>query len=221
MYIIEWDGAGFVNRVPDMTEYPYATFTLSDGRIVVDVGGIGSAGAGYQRSHSETWAWNGRQYALAEEVIGPPVALVHYVHDGDGALVRGDYAGAIEHYQGTLGDVSLPTGLFLESEEQGTAIIKAYARFKSVVAFASAGDEPGARAQKDLLMVEHPEGTPGHPFALLGQAFWDDFVANGIPWSACAAAVVLAESDPTLPERLYAGYANQVYEPADLCRLAD
>jgi hypothetical protein len=149
------------------------------------------------------------------------VALVHYVHDGDGALLRGDYAGAIGHYQGALGDASLPAGLFLESEEQGTAIVKAYARFKLVVAYASAGDGPGAQAQMDLLMAEHAEGTPGYPYALVAQAFWGDFVANGAPRSACAAAVALSEGDPALAERLYAGYANQVYEPADLCRLTE
>jgi hypothetical protein len=55
----------------------------------------------------------------------------------------------------------------------------------------------------------------------MGQAFWGDYVVNRAPWSACAAAVVLAENDPALAERLYAGYANQVYEPADLCRLAE
>jgi len=68
-------------------------------------------------------------------------------------------------------------------------------------------------------VAEHPEGTPGYPYALLGRVFWSDFVANGDPRSACVAAVALAESDPTLAERLYAGYANREYEAADLCRV--
>jgi hypothetical protein len=221
LYIVEWDGAGFVNRIPDMVEHPYPTFAVGDGQVLVDVGGIGSVGAGYQRSYGEAWEWDGKLFAVTEQIVGPPTALVHFIHDGDEALTQGDYGGAINHYQGALDRTDLPAGLFLENEEQGSAIVRAYARFKLVVAYAAAGDGRGAQSQYDLLMAEHPEGTPGHPYTLLGRAFWDDFLANEAPRSACAAAVALAESTPTLAEQLYAGYANPEYGPADLCRLTE
>jgi len=217
LYVIEWDGAGFVNRVPNMADFAYPTFTVGDGQIVVDVGGIDSAGAGYQRGDRETWEWDGRQFVLTAQSVGPPTALVHYLHDGDVALSRGDYGGAIGRYQAALEDTILPTGLFLETEELGRAVVSAYARFKLVVAYAASGDGRGAQSQYELLIAEHPDGSPGYPYALLGQEFWIDFVANNSPRSACAAAVVIAESDPTLAEQLYAGYANPEYEPADLC----
>jgi hypothetical protein len=219
LYVVEWDGANFVNRVPDMTEYPYPTFTVGDGQIQVHAGGIASAGAGLQRSYDEVWEWDGREFTRTSETVGPPTALIHYVHDGDDALAQGDYAGAIEHYQGALNETSLPSGLPLESEERGTAVVRAYARFKLVVAFAATGDAGDARSQYDLLQAEHPPDTPGHAYTLLGQAFWDAFAAGATPRSACAAAVTLAESTPTLSEQLYAGYANPTYEPADLCRV--
>ncbi len=219
LYVVEWDGAGFVDRLPDMVDYPYATFTVEDGRVLVHVGGIGSAGAGYQRSYQEVWEWDGKRFSRTEQIVGPPTALVHYVHEGDDALVRGDYGGAISYYQGALEDIELPSGLLYESEEQGGVTIRAYARFKLVVAYAASGDGRGAQSQYDLLMAEHPPGTPGYPYALMGQAFWSDFLTNDSPRSACAAAVALAENDPSLAERLYAGYANPEYEPVDLCRL--
>jgi hypothetical protein len=219
LYVVEWDGAGFVNRVPDMADYAYPTFTVGDGRIQVEVGGIGSAGAGYQRSYRETWEWDGRQFIVTQQLVGPPTALVHTLHDGDDALLRGDYGQAIGRYRAALDDSSLPVGLFLETEELGRAVVSAYARFKLVVAFAASGDGWGAQSQYELLMAEHPDGTPGSPYALLGQAFWIDFVANDSPGSACAVAVGSAESNPTLAEQLYAGYANPEYEPADLCRM--
>jgi hypothetical protein len=221
LYIMEWDGVGFVNRVPDMGDYPYATFTVEEGQIQVHAGGVGSAGAGYQRSHSEVWAWDGKLFTVTEKIIGPPVTLIHYIHDGDDALARGDYGAAIGHYQGALENTTLPAGLFLESEEEGAVIVRSYARFKLLVAYAAAGDGRGAQAQYDLLLTEHPEGIAGHPYVPLGQAFWADFLANEAPRSACAAVVALAESDPTLAERLYAGYANPEYEPADLCRVGE
>jgi hypothetical protein len=181
------------------------------------VEGIGSAGAGYQRSYRQTWEWDGRQYVVTEQTVGPPTALVHYLHDGDDALSRGDYGGAIGHYQAVLDNSSLPVGLFLETEELEMAVARAYARFKLLVAFAASGDGRGAQSEYELLMDEHPDGTPGYPYALLGQAFWIDFVANNSPRSACAAAVAIAENDPTLAEQLYAGFANPDYQPADLC----
>lgn len=221
LYIVEWDGAGFVNRIPDIDYFPHATFTVEEGRVVVDAGGIGSAGAGYQRSYQEIWAWDGRQFSLIEQNIGPPTALVHYIHDGDEALAQGDYGEAIGHYQRALEDTSLPIGLFLETEEQAAAVLKAYARFKMLVAYAASGDGRRAQSQYDTLLTEHPGGSPGTPYLLLAQAFWSDFVANESPSSACAAAVTIAESNPTLAEQLYAGYANPEYEAADLCRVGD
>jgi hypothetical protein len=219
LFILEWDGAGFVNRVRDMGEYLDAAFTLDDARVLVDVGVIGSVGAGYQRTYQEVWEWDGRRYALAEGVVGPPTALVHYIHAGDDALAGAEYGAAIGHYQAALDATSLPAGLSLETEEQGAATIEAYARFKLVVAYAASGDGRGAQTQYDLLIAEHPDGTPGYPYVLLAQAFWSAFLADDAPRSACDAVVALVESDPTLVERLYAGYANPEYEPRDLCRL--
>lgn len=218
LYVVEWDGAGFVNRVSDMADYAFPTFTVGDGQIQVDVGGIGSAGAGYQRSYRETWEWDGRQFVATQQLVGPPTALVHYLHDGDDALSRGDYGEAIGRYRAALDDDSLPVGLFLETEELGMVVVSAYARFKLVVTYAASGDGRGAQSQYELLMDEHPDGTLGFPYALMGQAFWIDFVANDSLNSACAVAVGSAESNPILAEQLYAGYANPEYEPADLCR---
>jgi hypothetical protein len=219
LYVVEWDGAGFVNRVPDMAAYAVPTFVVGEGRIQVDVGGIGSAGAGYQRSYRETWEWDGRQFVVSEQLVGPPTALVHYLHDGDDALSKGDYGEAIGRYRAALDDGSLPVGLFLETEELGRAVVSAYARFKLVVTYAASGDGRGAQSQYESLMAEHPDGTPGFPYALMGQAFWIDFVANASLSSACAVAVGSAESNPALAEQLYAGYTNPEYEPADLCRV--
>ena len=219
LHIIEWDGAGFVNRIPDMAEYPYATFSTENGLVQVAVAGIGSAGAGYQRTYQEDWAWNGKQFTVTQQIVGPPTALIHFIHDGDDALAKGDYGEAIRHHQAALDDTNLPLGLVLETEEHGEAIARAYARFKLVVAYAASGDKRGAQTHYDLLMAAHPQGTPGSPYALMGQVFWDDFLVNDAPRSACAAAVEIAKSDPTLAERLYAGYANPEYEAVDLCQL--
>jgi hypothetical protein len=192
---------------------------MENGLVQVAVGGIGSVGAGYQRTYQEEWAWNGKQFTVTQQIVGPPTAVIHFIHDGDDALARGDYGEAISHHQAALEETDLPAGLMLEAEEQGKALARAYARFKLMVAYAASGDHSGAQTHYDLLVAEHPQGTLGSPYALMGQVFRDNLVTDYAPRSACASVVEYAKTDPSLAERLYAGYANPEYEPADLCRL--
>jgi hypothetical protein len=221
LYIMEWDGSGFVNRIPAISAHPYATFSITEGQVIVDVGGIGSAGAGLQRVYQEVWQWDGREYVLADEIVGPPTALVHYIHDGDNALARGEYSEAIDHYRAALEDTGLPSGLFWQDEVQSQETIRAYARFKLVVAYAASGNAQEAQSQLDLLGTEYPQGSVGYPYTQMGQAFWREYETSDAPKKACAAAVSIAEADPSLAERLYAGYANPEYTPPDLCRLPE
>jgi tetratricopeptide (TPR) repeat protein len=147
--------------------------------------------------------------------------LIHYIHDGDNALARGEYSEAIGHYQAALEDTSLPSGLFWQDEVQSKETVRAYARFKLMVAYAASGNAREAQNQLDLLGTEYPQESVGYPYAQMGQAFWREFETSGVPKLACAAAVSIAEADPSLAERLYAGYANPEYAPQDLCRLPE
>jgi hypothetical protein len=221
LFVIEWNGVTFSNRVPDMESYPYPTFTVGSGRIVVDVGGIGSAGAGVQRSHTEIWNWDGERFAFGEQITGPPLVLVHFVHDGDAALAQGRYAEAAVQYEQALSTTGMSSGLFSEGEQEGTALVRAYARFKLVVAWAAAGDGVNAETEYNRLGAEHPAGSPGSIYASLGQTFWEEWLASGDPGTACAAVVAVAQGDPAPAELLYAGYGNPEYGPAELCDLPE
>jgi hypothetical protein len=221
LYVIEWDGESFINQVPIMEAYPFPTFMVGRGQVHVDIGGIGSAGAGIQRSHEEVWTWDGGRYVLSEEIIGEPLVLVQYVHDGDEALARGDYAEAIEHYLQALDTVDMDSGLFLGSEEDGLAVIQAYTMFKLVVSHAAAGDVASAETYYERLLADHQGGTLGHVYVQLAEAFWNDFAASGNAATGCQEAVAVAEVEPLSTDLLYAGYANPEYTPARLCELLD
>jgi hypothetical protein len=221
LYVIEWDGESFVNQAPNMEAYPFPTFVVGQGQVHVDIGGIGSAGAGMQRSHEEVWTWDGGRYELSEEIIGEPLVLVQYVHDGDDALARGGYAEAIEHYLQALDTVDMDSGLFLGSEEDGLAVIQAYTLFKLVVSHAAAGDVASAETYYDRLLAGHLGGTLGHVYVRLVEAFWSDYAASGNAATGCQEAVAVAEVEPLSTDLLYAGYANPEYTPARLCELPD
>ena len=145
--------------------------------------------------------------------------VIHYMHDGDAALALGSYAGATAQYESALTDGSLPSGLFPDAGPEATAVVRAYARFKLVVAWAAADDQATAGSHYSLLVEEHPQGTPGYPFALLGQVFWSSLLADGDPWLACAAVTAAAQSDLAPAGMLYAGYGNPEYGPEGLCAL--
>jgi hypothetical protein len=219
LYVLGWDGDGFVNYAADMPDYPYPTFELRDRQIVVRAGAIASAGAGLQRTYEEVWRLDGQQFSQVERQVGPATARIHYVHDGDAALARGNYGAAVDHFQMGLDDTSLPTGLVWADESVAEIVLEAYARFKLMVAYAASGDMQSAASEYDALVDNHPEETPGYIYAVIGEAFWREFEATGAPRSACQAAVAVAEEKPEAAESLYSGYANPEYEPTDLCRL--
>jgi hypothetical protein len=219
LYVIEWDGAGWVNRVPDMEPYPYPTFIVGSGQILVDVVGFGSVGAGIQRGSREVWTWNVDRFSFSEEIWEPPLALIHHMHDGDAALAQGNYTAAIASYEAALNSPGLPNGLFPDDGPDSTAIVQAYARLKLIVAWVAAGDLITAEAHYNQLLADHTPGLPGYPYAFLGEAFWVNILASGDPWLACASVVAAAQADPTPAELLYAGYGNPEYEPDGLCAL--
>jgi hypothetical protein len=218
LHIVAWDGEGLSNVAAGMEAYPFPTFELGEGQVLVDVGGIGSAGAGAQRSYQEVWTWDGGSYALSEAVVGPPVSLIHFVHDGDEALAGGHYLEAIEHYQ-SMRASSLSSGLvFLDDVQQELAIVNAYNGFKLAVAHTAAGEASKADREFDRLRSDHPPGTPGQPFLVMADAFWAEFEAAGDAGAACS-AVAVAEGDGEIADLLYAGYANPEYTPEGLCDL--
>jgi hypothetical protein len=204
-----------------MEAYPFPTFMVGDARIHVDIGGVGSAGAGIQRSHEEVWTWDGGRYVLSEERIGEPLVLVQYAHDGDEALARGGYAEAIEHYLRAIESVGMDSGLFVGSEEDGLAVVQAYTLFKLVVTHAAAGDVDSAETYYDRLRDNHLEGTLGHLYVRLADAFWSGFASRGNAATGCQEAVAVAKVEPLSTDLLYAGYANPEYTPARLCELLD
>jgi hypothetical protein len=219
LHIVEWDGQAFVDLIEGNLSMPYPTYVIDWGQITAVTGHILSAGAGEPRAYTEIWQWNGSVFTVTEKVLGLPTVRMHLIHDADAALERGDSGGAIELYEQAIRDQALSSEMFYGDEDFGTTVIRAYARFKLVVAYAAAGQTDEALTNYEQLIDENPSDTVGYVYVALGQAFWNSYLNNGDVHAACAAAISVAEANPKAMEQLYIGYQNPWYEAADICRI--
>jgi hypothetical protein len=89
-----------------------------------------------------------------------------------------------------------------------------------MVAYAAQGQDDRTKTQYEHLVAGNLPGANGYLSAMLGRAFWDSYSKTGDVNAACAAAISIAEADRKMAEQLYIGYANRVYENADICRVS-
>ncbi len=223
---VEWqpETAVFANLITGATDIPSGAFAIDnqDGgtsEILVEVGLIGSAGAGPQRQHRDTYAWDGAGFTLSRSIITTPVEEwypIHYLQDGDRLSETGYPAVAVTLYQQVL-DLPEPRVLIDESE---IPALRAYARYRMMIALVLLGDLAAAQQQYDSLWAlygPHPE-EPGAGFASLADAFWGAYSATQHVGRACTAVRQYAEANPASYEALNQfGYANRLYGPVELC----
>jgi hypothetical protein len=225
MHVVEWNASSrkFEPTFPQDNAAPYGELEIKDvdgdgvGEIVQHVGMIGSAGAGVQRTFDETYAWNGTQYALKTRVVTSPQYPIHYLNDADNAMDKGDYGAAIPLYQKVIDD---PNPLTFLSQDEAPAL-KAYARYRLMLAYALGGDAAKAQAAHDELAGQFagaPSEAPGASFAHFADLFWDAYQAAKDVKAGCAAVIAQAASTPATFELLNNfGYANRFYTPEDMC----
>lgn len=204
---------------------PYGEVTLADltgdglTEIVVDVGMIGSVGAGPQRATRDTYAWDGAAYTLAESVVTTPESEwypIHYLQDGDAAAERGDYPAALAAYDAVVLAEDPPTWALGDVE---TAPLKLYARYRMMVTYLLAGQPDNAAAAATVFVEAGGGGDgPATGIALIGLTFWNAYEATGSVPQACQAVNAFATAQPDTYSILNEfGYGNRQYAPGDLC----
>ncbi len=223
LYAIEWDKAGFVQRIRGFPEMPDPHYAFSDWDVYAIPGWFGSSGAGAPREYYQRWYWGPQSLNMVflAEFYGVPNARIQYLHDGDDALMKGNLVAAVSNYRQALDRTDLPPG------NHDAAVLEALARFKLVVAYALTGDEAKLAATYQELLDGVSVGSDERVFVEMAQAFRDEYQVGNDAQSACAAATAVAAAnlsgtvgslDAGWGE--FDGYANTRYkEPADLCRV--
>jgi hypothetical protein len=202
---------------------PYSSASIVDvdgdgvSEILVDVGGIGSVGAGPQRTYRETYVWDGERYVLSETVVTSELWPIHYVQDGDAAAEAGDYAAALDIYQEFL-DQDDP--LMWTKDPDEIPGLRRYARYRVMLTHVLLGDDASAEAVYESLRGEVTLvlPVPEAGFVALADVFWESYAQTRDVGQACRAVVEYAGSHPTTFELLNLfGYANRQYAAEDMC----
>lgn len=217
--VIEWNGEEFVDLIDGNLQLPHPTYLIELGQITAVSGYVNSVGAGPQRAYTEIWKWNGEVITITDKIVGPPVARMHLVHDGDAKFEQGGINEAIKFYQQAIDDKNLPSQFVGSDEDYKKEVVKAYATFKLVVAYTVESNIAEAQKYLKQLMAENRQDTEGYLFVSLGQAFWDNYSQTNDVNLACETVVTLAKATADIPFVLEIGYQNPIYEAEDICRL--
>ena len=246
--ILEWEDDQFVDLVQAPSQPQQAApVSNGDGRIydtngnrnleLVLENGVrqGYETDGPERARTDTWAWDGEAFRLWRSEYEPAVYRFQAVQDGDDAALAGRYQRALAFYHQVLHDKSLlgwsASQLWPDSaygdrstptpDPEEDQRLRAYALYRIMVVRALQRDREGARDTFDQLQAEHPEGTPGAPYAGLATAFWASYEAQENVAAGCKRAVqfAAAEADAVLQplgSAMY-GSSNRDYAPQDIC----
>jgi hypothetical protein len=228
-HLLSWSGSEFIPRLVGASDdLPYPTILVSDYdqdavfSVEVSGSGYGSAGAGPQRTRTRVWDFQGADgtWQIADEYEGPAAFRLHVLHDADAALYRGEHAVAISLYRRVAEDPSF-TDWVDPALEQAT--LAAFARYRLVTVYAIQDDTAAIQGVMHTMLTTYPESSGQYVFTEMALLFLSEF-QNGIP-QACAAAAAHADAnvDTVLDflGGLYWGYANKVYEGADMCPVLD
>jgi hypothetical protein len=225
LHVVEWNAPAqkFISIFPENNAAPYGKLEIKDAdgdgisEIIQHVGMQGSAGAGIQRTFDETYAWNGSQYALKTRVVTSPQYPIHYLNDADAAFEKRDYAQAIELYLTVIAD---PNPLTFHGPDEIPAL-KAYARYRLILAYVAGGDEAKAQAIHDELINEFtntPADSPAFGFARFAELFWSGYLGSHDTVAACQRVIDQAQAEPSPIDFINSfGYANRFYKPEDMC----
>jgi hypothetical protein len=147
-----------------------------------------------------------------------PVAPERYraLLDASTAYAQRDLATALRLYRTAAEDTAPLTSPAPERsapEQQ----LRAYARFRYLVASVVAGQEDEARAALEKARVE----DAATPFLGLGLAFWDIYGLTADPAAACRRVNTLVAEEPDAVVRSLASFsqASQTFRPEQVCEL--
>lgn len=244
--IVEWSLTleNFASLLSEAVIQPNAEIVVSDvdedqlTEVSVTSGIIPAAEAGPQRQITTIYKWDGTQYTVAEVVKPIGEYRIHVIHDGDDALIAGEYTDAIAEFRKAINNDDLQEWVY--PDEAG--YLRAYARYRLMLTYVRAGNLNAAQtARDDLLAIFFPPPPPCDPaadpacqlpptatpsfgpppgieFARMADLFWSDYTVNRNVGQSCDLVVGYAHANPAALDVLNSfGFANRQYTGVDMC----
>src|SRR5690606_31244552 len=141
------------------------------GDIVVDVGMIGSVGAGPQRTWRDVYAWQGERFERVRHEATSPAHPIHLINEADELLLGGQYADAIPLFQRSYADPLLDREW--APYEGWEMDLEAYARYRVMLAHVALGrDQQVQQVYQGFERGLPAADEPGGPFAGWADALW-------------------------------------------------
>lgn len=180
--------------------------------VVVRLESRGTAATGPLRTGTNVYDWNGSQYVLSIVELQPPRFKIQVLHEGDRALLRGDYAQAETTYRGAIENTDLR---FWFNDEPD--ILQSYALFRllqSQVMTAAIG-QTSTLAEIQRI---YPDPAARPVYADMAVLFLETFQSTADVHSACVAVETIIAARPEAVDQLNRyGSRSPSYTALDLC----
>jgi hypothetical protein len=194
------------------------------------------------REETHVYIWNGKAVVLGWIDLAPPEYRFQAVQDGDRLALAGKFDQALDLYQQAIFSDQLewwsaarrenyvdnlraqyeraPTPTLPAPDPNEYPHLAAYARFRIMLLHLRRGYLPEAQTVYDTLQARFPLGQPGHAFAELAQAFWEQYQASQDMGQACGKAIAYAAAHADSLAYLgswHHGFQSRTYQPEDVC----
>ncbi len=200
------------------------------------------------RGEEYTYMWNGEIFAYFSLEYSPPQFRFEAIQDGDRYSLAGNYEKALAFYQDAIFSDKLD---WWSSERNRYEVIcwatkpncqqyptppasdpieypnlAAYAQYRIMLLHLLRGYLSDAQTVYNTLQSEFPASQPGHAYAEMATAFWDEYQTSQSMGLACGKAIEYATAHPVeilayLGNGDYAiayfGEQSLDYEPEDVC----
>jgi hypothetical protein len=179
---------------------------------VVRLENRGTAETGPLRTGTNVYDWNGSQYVMSIVELEPPRFMIQVLHEGDRALLRGDYPTAETIYREAIDNDELR--YWFDDEPD---LLNSYAHYRLLQAQVLMASVGQTTTVSEINRI-YPDPAASPVYAQMARAFIETFQSESDVSSACDAVETIIAAQPQAVEQLNRyGSRSPSYTAQDLC----
>jgi hypothetical protein len=156
--------------------------------------------------------WNGNQYVLSIVELEPPRFMIQVLHEGDRALLRGDYPAAEAVYREAIDNDELR--YWFDDEPD---LLQSYAHYRLLQAQVVTASIGQTTTIAEINRI-YPDPAASPVYAQMARLFLETFQATADVHSACVAVETIIAAQPQAVDQMNRyGSRSPTYTAQDLC----